>query len=1440
MKNKLRIANIPNRAWAVLLLSLGIIHDAAANAGGITGRSKARQTCNECHTGGTLNSEIELQAADSALPGEEIEMILTLGHSGQRGGFNMSASGGTLIGGTDNFAFAGELIHSRAQNVSNGQNRWDMRWQAPDAAGEYEVFVCANAVNGDGTVNGDERITACTTQVITVGSSNAAPEASNDSASTDEDNSVTISVLQNDTDSDGSIATSSVNIVSDASNGSTSVNSSGTVTYTPDSNFFGSDSFSYNVQDNEGETSNTATVSITVNSVNDIPVANDDVASTSEDTAVTISILSNDTDVEGDVDQNSIAITSSPSNGDVAISDGRVTYTPGDGFSGTDTFQYTVDDSDGGTSNEASVSITVVSVNDQPVAQADSATTDEDSSVVIDVLSNDSDSDGSLDASSVQISSSASNGSTEVNTSTGAVTYTPDADFNGSDSFQYTVADNEGARSDAVTVSVTVNSVNDAPVASDDSQGTNIDTAVEIAVLENDSDPDGSLDMTSITIEQAPGNGTAVANASGTITYTPNSEFTGEDSFQYSVMDNEGERSNIATVSLFVRVNIAPSANDDAAETNEDTSVVVDVLANDSDDLGLDASSVSVVAGPENGTTQIDASTGAITYSPNSDFNGTDSFTYKVSDFENADSNEATVSVTVESVNDAPVFASEPVTSVTQGQPYSYSLAATDVDTEEVSFEISEGPSWLSLAGSELSGTAPVEAIGDNNVTVIVSDGELTAEQSFVISVLARTDADLSVSISATPVPSLLSESIVYQFDVSNAGPADANNVELNAQFNGDINFDNLLDGCSADSSTLTCTLDTVTADQVSSISVTVNPATNGDIATVATVTFDEENNPDNDTAYFSTSVAGEYVSLNSDNEATASSAVVVADVNDDGFADVLYVMPNGEADILYINTATGQLQAAQNLGDTASGNAGVFADIDGDSDVDLVVANHGGNEVYTNEGGEFTHVGTLGTAMSMDVQAVDLNSDGSVDLVFANAGGANTVYLNDGAGAFEVAANLGDANSHAVAALDMNADGLIDLVFANGSGAMVYINQSGDAESMFATGSAVDSGASMDVTVIDLDLDGQVEVMFANTFANGSAANTVFNVTGGQLSLRANLGAVATKQLSVADVNGDAANDVLFVNEHGGHQVYLSDGADNFTLTEQAYRSANANSAVLADLNGDGDVDVVFADAGTEGVLLNQGGNSFAAAQADLSVAATSDDTLVMSGAEISAVLSVTNTSSSLIAQGTELTITLPEGVDVSTGLEACTLDGSTATCSLGDLSAGDSTSFTIAATVTASTGQLTFGVSATSSTTDPATDNNTASVSISVNQAPVANNDSVSVEENSSVVINVLTNDSDDTGLDSSTVTVVTQPSNGSVSVSGGNITYTPTADFTGSDSFSYTVNDDNGVVSNTATVSISVTEKSESSGGSTNILLILLAMLAIRRIQLNSRKN
>ena len=524
------------------------------------------------------------------------------------------------------------------------------------------------------------------TVTITVGP-NDPPVANDDlNNNTDEDVAINIDVVDNDVDPDGSIDPTSINILSDPIFGTALANTDGTVTYTPNPNVTGNDSFTYQVDDNLGATSNVAQVDVSIDPVNDPPVANDDAASTPEDVSVDIDVIFNDTDIEdGTVDPTTVNIVGSPTNGTATDNnDGTITYTPDAAFSGSDSFTYRVRDSQGALSNTATVTVTISSVNDPPVAINDTGySTEEETPITIDVADNDTDSDGTVDPTTVAIVDNPANGSL-VNNGDGTITYTPNLDFVGNDSFTYTVQDDQGAISNTALVMVVVTDINDLPVAVDDlNHTTNEDESIVIDLTANDFDPDGTINKATINIAVLPANGgTATPFSNGSIRFDPAPNFNGIDSLRYTVADNLGGISNTALVVIIVNdINDPPVAVNDNATTEEDTPVDIDVLSNDNDiDGTLVPSSLTIFSNPGNGVVVINTG-GIVTYTPDADFIGSDNFTYKVTDDDGEVSNAALVSITVSDINDPPT-AIDDVANTDEDQPVTINLTNNDTDID--------------------------------------------------------------------------------------------------------------------------------------------------------------------------------------------------------------------------------------------------------------------------------------------------------------------------------------------------------------------------------------------------------------------------------------------------------------------------------------------------------------------------------------------------------------------------------------------------------------------------------------------------------------------------------------------------------------------------------------------------------------------------------------
>ncbi len=557
------------------------------------------------------------------------------------------------------------------------------------------------------------------------------PIAQDDSATTKEDTPVLIDVLANDSD----LCSPNLTIISVGSSGhgsATIVNEE--VKYTPDSNYNGVDHFTYTIEDCSGNQA-TATVTVAVAVVNDPPVANDDSYTTNEDTQLNVSapgVLGNDSDPDGD----SLTVSSydhtTVQGGTVSMStNGSFTYTPAANYCGADSFTYTISDGHGGT-DSATVHLTVNCVNDPPVAEDDSDTTNEDTPVTTNVVANDHDIDGTIDPTTVAIITGPAHG-TVVNNGDGTVTYTPDTNFNGVDTYTYTVNDNDGATSNVATVAITVIAVqvNRPPVAADDNAVTDENTAVTIPVLANDSDPDG--DTITVTDASVPTHGTTAVNPNGTITYTPDSNYCGQDAFTYAISDGRGG-TDTALVSVTVNcVNNPPVALDDTTTTDQDTAVTIDVLGNDSDPDGtLNPTTVSINTPPSNGSVVVN-SDGTVTYHPDPGFSGVDTFTYTVNDNDGLTSNVATVSITVASIGaDISVTKTADNLSPNEGDTVTFTIVLTNNGPDDAT-----GVTMTDLLPTGITYSTDTSGGTYNPATGIWTVGTLAAGASATLTITA-------------------------------------------------------------------------------------------------------------------------------------------------------------------------------------------------------------------------------------------------------------------------------------------------------------------------------------------------------------------------------------------------------------------------------------------------------------------------------------------------------------------------------------------------------------------------------------------------------------------------------------------------------------------------------------------------------------------------------
>ncbi len=611
---------------------------------------------------------------------------------------------------------------------------------------------------------------------------NTAPSATPQSINVNENSSKSLTLTGADAE------TSSANLNFSVTSGPLHGTLSGTapnLTYTPNSNYFGADSFQFKATDrgkpdNCGApgancsgvmTSTAATVNITVAPVNSAPIGTAQSLATNENTGLGITLSGSD--AETAPANLTFNVTATPVHGVLSGTLPNLVYTPLSGFFGVDSFQFTVTDRGNPdncgvpgsscvsplTSTAAGITITVVPVNTAPKATAQSVSVNENASGPIALAGTDAET--AVANLSFQVTVNPSHGS--LSGTAPNLTYTPAANYFGPDSFQFTVTDrgkpdncgspnlgcSASLTSSAGTVSITVVPVNSPPTASPQLLSTNEGTALPIGLV--GSDLETAIANLGFTISTPPAHG-SLSGTPPNITYTPFAGYFGADSFQFTVTDrgnpdNCGSpnppnclasvTSSAATVSITISpVNTAPIATPQSVGTNQDTSKVITLAGNDAETAA--ASLIfNVTSVPLHGS--LTGSAPNFIYTPAPGYFGPDSFQFTVTDRGKPNncgvhtvncsvaltSAPATVSITVTPVNTAPMANSQSV-STPAATPASITLTGSDNETPSgnLSFTVTALPAHGSLAGTppNLTYTSAAGYAGTDAFQFIVTD----------------------------------------------------------------------------------------------------------------------------------------------------------------------------------------------------------------------------------------------------------------------------------------------------------------------------------------------------------------------------------------------------------------------------------------------------------------------------------------------------------------------------------------------------------------------------------------------------------------------------------------------------------------------------------------------------------------------------------------------
>ncbi|QKG80546.1 cadherin domain-containing protein [Tenuifilum thalassicum] len=704
------------------------------------------------------------------------------------GVFNLSQTTGLngLVGnGTSNLTFSGALTD--INNALNGATFTPIL----NFSGSAKVQVYTNDGKGGSDVKSDN---------ITVIDVDEAPVANDDYKTIDEDNQVTLYVLSNDEDKDGN----GISIIShtNPSHGTLVDNLDGTFTYTPDANYNGSDSFTYTIQDGDATNpdSDVATVTITINAVNDSPSISNGSKTIDENTSNGTSVYNvnddntnSDTDVDGDAI--SYSITAGNGSGAFAIDASTGNITVADAtkldFETTTIFNLTVQASDGTLTDNATITINLNDVNEAPAISDASVSIDENSpngTSVFNVNDDSSGNDTDIDGNAITYSITAGNGSGAfaINPSTGEITVADATklDFETTSIFNLTVQASDGTLTDNATITINLNDVNEAPAISDASVSIDENSPNGTSVFNvnddssgNDTDIDGNAISYSITA----GNGSgafAINPSTGEITVADATKLDFETTsiFNLTVQASDGTLTDNATITINLNdVNEAPAISDASVSIDENspngTSVfnVNDDRSGNDTDIDGDAISYSITAGDGSGAFAINPSTGEITVADATklDFETTSTFNLTVQASDGTLTDNATITINLNDVNEAPAISDASV-SIDENSPNGTSVFNvnddssgndTDIDGDAITYSITAGNGSNAFAINSSTGEITVndatkldfETTTSFSLTVQASDGTLTDAATITINLNGINEAP-SISNASTTI----------------------------------------------------------------------------------------------------------------------------------------------------------------------------------------------------------------------------------------------------------------------------------------------------------------------------------------------------------------------------------------------------------------------------------------------------------------------------------------------------------------------------------------------------------------------------------------------------------------------------------------------------------------------------------------------------------------
>lgn len=689
---------------------------------------------------------------------------------------------------------------------------------------------------------------------------------------------------------------------------------------------------------------------------------------------------------------------------------------------------------------------------------------------------------------------------------------------------------------------------------------------------------------------------------------------------QGAVQDTIGNTALEITNWFFITSNTAPLANDDSVIVNEDSVATINVVENDTDAEGeLDLSSIELNQ-PRNGSAVVNNSGGVI-YTPNSNYFGNDSFSYSIADKAGLRSNLAEVVITVENVNDAPKFDSQPNTVAVGEELYSYDVKISDIDSESTSVRALTKPDWIELNGTKLTGTPSSELIGQSFPIVLeTSDGELTQQQAFSVEVNAFDNSKLIVSQEISVSPILVGDAFLLTLEIANNSSQSIFIDALSIDIEG-VTIEQVTNECSVSDASINCQIpQSLEPNAKEIVLVTLSANSAGEFVSTATLDFNSGYTKNNKLAKAITESKSDEVGASID--ITDVNSFALGDMNNDDLIDIIYA--GNKTSSIYLNQGAGQYILGANVLSSENVLDVEISDLDGDGNNDIIFATESefGSGVWFNSGDlSVASIQILSKLPSKAVFVFDITGDEVEDVVFLdNSQPGVSIFAQP----FEpliqstnrsVQFTLGEQfQINDLTSADLNGDGLVDMILAISDKPLELWIQTevGEFEKQQSSISNVQR-------VLTAEL---LESGILNIVTLSQDGVRVLDNSGIEIE---SLSSIEYIDISIDNLLGDEANEILLLAE-SGDITYLEHMENGYKLSPTVFTSEGASKFKVADVDLDGDLDIVsISKYGRSHIRYNQGSGRFGLQTTDLNLTTSNSSLNAIEGnsEEISIVIS-------------------------------------------------------------------------------------------------------------------------------------------------------------------------------------------------------------------------